>query len=98
MVCISALHFQAFFFFCHIDTEDVADSDDRTDNTYYAERISTGITQCDLRAVVAQLVQCFVGSTKSRSVRYSSVENTYHHRQFNTTVPKVIEPQCNSNI
>ena len=48
-----------------------------------------------------QMVLEFVGGVPyfyENKVGDSSVENTYHHRQFNTTVPKVIEPQCNSNI
>ena len=98
VVRVSALSFQALFLFGHIDAEDVTDSDDRTDNTYHTQRIRTGITQCNLRSVVAQLVQGLIGGTKSRSVRHSSIEDTHHHRQFHTAVPEVIKPQCNSNI
>ena len=88
----------SFFFFFQINTANVTNGNDRTDNTQHTKRISTSIPHGYLRAVIAQLRQSFVGSTKSGRIRNRTAKNTHHHGQFDTSVQPIIQSEGNCNV
>ena len=86
------------FLLFQINPANVADSNNRTNDTQHSQRISARISHRYLRATVIQLAQRFVGSTQSRRVRYGTTKNTHHHRQLYPAVQTIIQSHSHSNV
>ena len=84
------------FFLFQVHPADVADSNNRTDDTDNTERISAGVSQCDGITRVVQLIQCFLCGTQTRSIGDCTVKDTYYHGEVDSSVDEVnAQSYCN---
>ena len=84
MRILSFFLIQLFILLLKVYLTDITDSDRRTDDTYHTQRISTSVTRSDVEvhAILEDTVECFIRSTKTRSVRHSTIERSDHHRKI----------------
>ena len=85
MSIVASLFFEFFFLLFELSTCDEAHGNCSSDDTEYAERVSTGISGCNLRySPVYSLPYRFeslIGCTKTWSIGHSAIKSAHHHRQ-----------------